>query len=47
MNYEDKFHADFVRSVETEVPREEVVKIVSQYIDWKLNFWAARWKKDF
>ena len=47
MNYEDKFYADFVRTMETDVPKEEVANIVEQYIDWKLNVWPARWKKDF
>lgn len=43
----DEFYADFVQNVESDVPKKEVANIVHQYIEWKQNVWAARWKKDF
>ena len=40
-------YRDFFDKVDTEVSVEELRSLITQFIKWKQNVWAGRWKKDF
>ena len=45
MYYE--IYKDFFEKVDTKIGTGEVRNIITQYIAWKQNVWAALWKEDF
>jgi hypothetical protein len=43
----DEYFADFVENCSIDIPKKVIAEVVNQFIEWKQNVWAARWKKDF
>lgn len=47
MNYKDDWFVDFIETTEWDLSKERLAGVINDFIKWKQNKWAARWKKEY